>query len=431
MNPAILSLIALLVAIGLSMATKLNVGVLAMAFAWLIGTYAAAWKVEQVAAGFPSSLFLTLTGVTLLFALAESNGTLERLAHRAVGLARGRTRLIPIILFIVAFVLSSVGPGAITTVALLIPMAMAIATRAGVPRFLTALAVANGANAGNLSPISAIGIVANTKMAGVGLGGHEGKVWVANLLAHVLVMAGAYVLLGGWKLAPVAAGDGTGRTESFERQHWITMAVIAAWITGVIGFQLSVGLAAFLAASVLVLMAVADESLAMKRVPWGVIVMVCGVTVLIAVLEKTGGMELFTSMLARLAGPTTINGVVAFVTGLISSWSSTAGRGVADVPANGAGTGGEGRRRRSARRRAQHQRGFGHGRRVAVVNVRRALRGDGVGQHGGEDALPSAPRVGVVDERRWRGALPALRGPAGKGLNGASSATDGQGSAFP
>ena len=118
MNPAILSVIALLVAIGLSMATKLNVGVLAMAFAWLIGVYVADLRPEQVAAGFPSSLFLTLTGVTLLFALAETNGTLERLAHRAVGLARGRTRLIPVILFVFAFALSSVGPGAITTVAI-------------------------------------------------------------------------------------------------------------------------------------------------------------------------------------------------------------------------------------------------------------------------------------------------------------------------
>jgi di/tricarboxylate transporter len=53
--------------------------------------------------------------------------------------------------------------------------------------------------------------------------------------------------------------------------------------------------------------------------------MVCGVTVLIALLEKTGGMDLFTSMLARLASPRSVNGVVAFITGLISSWSSTAG----------------------------------------------------------------------------------------------------------
>ena len=72
-------------------------------------------------------------------------------------------------------------------------------------------------------------------------------------------------------------------------------------------------------------MSLADEAAAMKRVPWGVIIMVCGVTVLIAVLDKTGGMELFTSLLAKLASPVTVNGVVAFVTGLISSWSSTAG----------------------------------------------------------------------------------------------------------
>src|SRR3970040_2172606 len=109
-----------------------------------------------------------------------------------------RRQIYLFLFFAFSFVLSSFGPGAIITVALLIPMAMAVGTRAGVPRFLTALAVANGANAGNLSPISAIGIVANTKMAEVGLGGHEGKVWVANFVAHVLVTAGGVPLVGGW-----------------------------------------------------------------------------------------------------------------------------------------------------------------------------------------------------------------------------------------
>ena len=324
MNPAILSLIALLIAIALSMATKLNVGVAAIAFAWLIATFAAGWKAEQVAAGFPASLFLTLTGVTLLFALAETNGTLDRLAHRAIGLARGQARLLPMLLFAVAFALSSIGPGAIIAVALVIPMAMAAATRAGVPRFLTALAVANGANAGNLSPISAIGIIANTKMAEAGIGGHPLKVWIANFVAHLLVMAAAYVVLGGWRLAFVAPAAAAAAPR-FEARHWLTVAVIAAWIAGVLAFQLNVGLAAFLAASLLILMALADETAAMRLVPWSVIVMVCGVTVLIFVLEKTGGMDLFTAMLARLATPATLNGTVAFVTGLISSWSSTSG----------------------------------------------------------------------------------------------------------
>src|SRR5690349_13418992 len=189
-----------------------------MAFAWLIGTFAAGMRAEQVAAGFPSSLFLTLTGVTLLFALAEENGTLERLAHRAVGLARGRTPLIPVLLFAIACTLSSVGPGAITSVALLIPLAMAVATRAGVPRFVTALAVANGANAGNLSPISAIGIVANTKMAEAGIGGHQFKVWPPNFAAHLPVMTAAYTLLRAWRLPSQAAGADAEARPAFERR---------------------------------------------------------------------------------------------------------------------------------------------------------------------------------------------------------------------
>jgi di/tricarboxylate transporter len=154
LSPAVASLVALLVAIALSLTSRINVGVVAMVFAWIIGTAMAAMKPDQVAGGFPSPLFLTLVGVTLLFALADTNGTLERLANRAVRLARGNARLVPIVFFVIALALSSIGPGAISSVALIIPLAMATGRRLGVPQFLTALMVANGANAGNLSPIS-------------------------------------------------------------------------------------------------------------------------------------------------------------------------------------------------------------------------------------------------------------------------------------
>ena len=59
--------------------------------------------------------------------------------------------------------------------------------------------------------------------------------------------------------------------------------------------------------------------------PWAVILMVAGMSVLIAILEKTGGMDLFTGLLARLATPWSLNGMIAFVTGAISSYSSTSG----------------------------------------------------------------------------------------------------------
>ena len=327
MNPAVASLVALLVAIALSLTSRINIGVVSIVFAWLIGTYVAGWKVDQISAGFPSTLFLTLVGVTLLFALADSNGTLERLANRSVRLAHGNARAIPVILFLIAFILSSIGPGSISTVALLAPLAMAVGTRAGVSRFLVALMVANGANAGNLSPISAVGVIANSKMAEAGIGGHEMKVWLANFVAHALVAAAAYVAWGRTLSRGDAAIPASDRMPmpKLDRRHWVTITVIGVWIVAVVGFGFSVGLAAFAAATMLVLVRLGDETVAVKQVPWGVIVMVCGVTVLIAVLEKTGGMDLFTTMLARLASGSTVNGMVAFVTGLISSWSSTAG----------------------------------------------------------------------------------------------------------
>jgi di/tricarboxylate transporter len=59
--------------------------------------------------------------------------------------------------------------------------------------------------------------------------------------------------------------------------------------------------------------------------PWNVILMVTGVTVLVSILEKTKGMELFTSGLASIAGPWTLAPIVAFGTGVISVYSSTSG----------------------------------------------------------------------------------------------------------
>ena len=50
MTPAELSLIALLVVIGASLTSRLNVGVLAVALAWPIAVFGAGWKVEQVQA---------------------------------------------------------------------------------------------------------------------------------------------------------------------------------------------------------------------------------------------------------------------------------------------------------------------------------------------------------------------------------------------
>ena len=329
MSPAVLTLVALIVALGLSMTSRINVGWLALSFAWLIGVYVAGLRPDAVMSGFPIALFITLTGVTLLFSLAEANGSLDALAKRAVLAGRGNARVIPLLFFAIACALSSVGPGAVSTVALLAPLAAVMGDRAGLPPLLTALMVANGANAGNLSPFSAVGVIANNAMSRAGIVGFEGRVWFANFAAHVLVAAAAYLayVWMGRRLAPRETGPEAAITavEPVSSRQRLTLLLIAAWIAGVLVLNLNLGLSAFAVAAIILLCNASDESAAVKRMPWGIIMMVSGVSVLIALLEKTGGMDLFTDLLARTASPATLNAVIAFVTGGISTYSSTSG----------------------------------------------------------------------------------------------------------
>src|SRR5947199_3593144 len=102
MNLAVLSVIAFAVAIMISCVSEINVGVLSIAFAFIIGVGLGGMKATDVAAGFLTSLFLILVGVTLFFSQANVNGTLHKIAKHSVKLARGNGGMIPVIFFFLA-----------------------------------------------------------------------------------------------------------------------------------------------------------------------------------------------------------------------------------------------------------------------------------------------------------------------------------------
>jgi Na+/H+ antiporter NhaD/arsenite permease-like protein len=327
MNLAALSLAALFAVIIISCTTKLNVGIVSIAMAWVIGVYLGGFRVEQVAAGFPTQLFLTLVGVTLLFTQAQVNGTLDKIAHTAVRGCRGNAGLVPVMFFFLAAGLASMGPGNIASAALIAPMAMAVCGRAGIPAFLMAIMVGNGANAGSLSPFAPTGIIVNGLMSKIGMDGLEWRTFLANLAAHTVVAFVGYALFGGLRLfrARYEHASEEKSAPAFHRNHWFTLAAIVALISAVIFLNVNVGMGAFTAAVFLALARAADHTEALRKIPWSVIVMVSGVTVLIALLERTQGLELFTDLLARFATKDSVTALIAFITGVISAYSSTSG----------------------------------------------------------------------------------------------------------
>ena len=353
MSLAAISLSALVIALVISCFSEVNIGILAIVLAWIVG-YFGGIRVEQVIAGFPTALFLTLVALTLLFSQAQVNGTLDRFARRAVHLCRGNAGVIPMMFFVMTAFLSSIGPGNVASTALMAPLGMAVAGRYNISPFLMTIMIANGASAGSLSPIAPTGVVVNGLVAKMGITNAQWPIYLNNLMIHTMVAFAGYFLFGGLKLfarrggvaaAPVAAAgvgampNGVSPTAvivsavpaaeadeaPFAARHWLTLAMIATLVVGAIVFQINVGMAAFACALVLTFARAADDGEAVKRMPWKVILMVTGVTVLVALLEKTGGLDLFSNFLARLSTPATSTLVTAFFTGLISIYSSTTG----------------------------------------------------------------------------------------------------------
>ena len=282
-------------------------------------------SLNEVLSGFPVQIFLTLAGVTLLFAQATLNGTLDKITHAAVRVCQGNTGLIPVMFFVLGALIASLGPGNVATAAMLAPMAMAVAGRAAIPPFLMAIMVGNGAQSGALSPVAPTGVIVTSLMEKIGLGGYELQTYLANFVAHAVIAFAAYFLLGGMRLFRNRYVGGEKEVDStpLTTAHWITLATIAAVLIPVLFFGANVGMAAFTGAVVLAGLKVADHEQAIRKMPWIPILMVSGVSVLVALLEKTGGLELFTTILARFATPGTLTGVIAFVTGVISVYSST------------------------------------------------------------------------------------------------------------
>lgn len=325
MDPALGWLGALLIVMVLSLTSRINVGLLAIVLAWGVGAWAGKLQPDAVLGAFPASLFLTLLGVTLLFGAAERNGTLSAVTQHFVRSFGGIAALLPVAFFLLASLVSAMGPGTIAATALVAPVAMSAGLAARVPPVLMALMVANGANAGSLSPFSAIGIIVQAQFAKAGLSAGPWQIFLPNFVAHTLAAVAAFVLFGGLKLSRETIVVAGAQRIPLGRTHVVTLFVLAAWIGAVVFAGLNLGLAAFVATVVLILTGTAEEAGTMKSVPWPVILMVCGVSLLVEVGQATGGVELFTRLLAGIASPATANGVMALVTGIISTYSSTSG----------------------------------------------------------------------------------------------------------
>ena len=354
---ALMSIVALLVLVAISCINDdLNVGFLGIGFAIIVGGVWNGMTGAKVMGGFPLSLFMILAGVTFMFGMAQTNGTMEKLTAYSVRFCKGNTAMIPLIIFVLTTFVTTIGPGNIAGCALMAPVAMAIATRVGMPAFLMTLLVVGASNGAAFSPFAPTGIISNGIIAknaaamGIPADALNGLAWKIHFNSEVaqgFVNIGGFFVMGGWawmkaqKGAELDIDELAPKPEPFNKAQLTTLILIAILIVLVVvpglpgikgtlpktftNMLSNVGSISFVLSIVLMLTGYGDSKAAVKVMPWGVIMMVCGVSVLIDVMDKAGGLKFLVDIIASVSGPVSVNFWVSFVPAIISAYSSSSG----------------------------------------------------------------------------------------------------------
>ncbi len=322
MTMQVFTLLVLVLAIFIGFRRKVNTGVVSLFFAFIVGVYIVGMPVKAVIAGFPTSLFITLMGMTFLFAIAKVNGTLNILAEKVAGLAKGNVKLLPIIFFIVCAITSAIGPGPIVMTALMAPVAMSIAERENIRPILMACMVVSGSLAGGLSPLSPSGIIADNLSASIGVTNYT-PIFLSVAIASTLQGIAFYLAFGGLRLS--GKGGTNGVDVAFNQEQKATMAVVTLVVLGILVFKTDIGLTGFAGGAALLLFNPQRQKEAIANTAWDTLLLISGVAVLINVISKAGGITALIKFLSSIMTPGLSTGIMATIAGLMSTVSSASG----------------------------------------------------------------------------------------------------------
>lgn len=314
----------------------INIGILAFVAAFLVGTASLGLSEDQILAGFPTSLFITIAGVTYLFAVAQRNGTVDLLVRGGVKLVRGRIVLIPWVLFAVCATLSALGTFPTAAIALLAPAGLQLAQRHGMSQLLIGAVLVAGAHAGSFSPIAVSGALVLGMIEQTPLHIAPHVLFLASFSFNLLIAVVSFFVLRGHRRAGAAHSDEPPeRAETSAKVDWrqaLTLTLLVLLVIGALVLQLEIGFLALGAGALLALVDVRRQSKAVEGISWSTIMLIGGMITYVEILEKAGTIDAISHGAAELGSPALVALVLCVVVAVASAFASSTALLTAIIP---------------------------------------------------------------------------------------------------
>jgi di/tricarboxylate transporter len=332
MTIQIVSILVLATIFVIATTLPVNIGALAFGAVFLVGSVGMGMTAGEIFDGFPADLFVTLVGVTYLFAIAHTNGTVDLLVNRAVRMVRGRVGAIPWVMFMVAAVLTGIGALGPAAVAILAPVALRISTQHRINPVMMGLMVIHGAQGGGFSPISVYGGIVNGIVGKAGLPSSPTTLFLSSLLFNLAIAAVVFLAFGGLETirrrredadidAPATQQAAPAAELNFQRAA--TLIGIAALGVGALAFEFNIGLVAMAVAVILALLAPNSQKKAIDEVSWSTVLLICGVITYVAVMQKAGTVDMVGEAISGLNAPLLAALLLCFTGAIVSAFASS------------------------------------------------------------------------------------------------------------
>lgn len=351
MSVEVVTILVLVAMFVIATLLPINMGALGLVAAFVVGTWTLGMEADEILAGFPGDLFVTLVGITYLFAIASNNGTIDWLVQLAVRAVRGRIAAIPWVMFAVAALLTAFGavsPGAVAIVA---PIALGFAAKYKISPLLMGLMVVHGAQGGGFSPISIYGGIVNQVVERNNLESSPITLFLGSLGFNLAVSVVIFFVLGGRALLgrresvspdterPETRSDaervserggsaGTTTSTTVRRagvEQVLTVVGLVALAVAALVFDLDVGLVAITVAVVLAVAFPKSQKGAVDKISWSTVLLIGGVITYVGVLETAGTIEYVSNGVAGIGAPLIAALLLCYIGAIVSAFASSVG----------------------------------------------------------------------------------------------------------
>ena len=321
---------------------NIHLGVLMLPAAVAVGVWLAGLSVANILDGFPVNILVLIAGVTFLFGIASSNGTVDLLIRRLVSAVGDRRGWLPYLFFLITTGVASMGSAQAGYV--VIPLAMAAARRSAIDPMVMAIALNSGMSTGGFAPTSLFGIVTVSAAAKAGIALNPLVLLGIAALASLILLIAATFIFPSSKVMPIAApgaaavaSEPTSAPGRFASHQIVTLGCIIILTLSVVGgFSMGrspdIGVIALGLGAALALMYPASGAEGVKRIDWGTIFMVGGIVTFVGVLQSMGAVNMLGKAAMTLGSPYAAAFVIFVVAGLVSAFASTTGILTALVP---------------------------------------------------------------------------------------------------